>query len=353
MPVSEPSKIQEPELHEGPPEITQSLDNEEHHVGELGSEAPKEPQPDAIHPEAKEHDQHDTTEERCESEGRNSESTTTLAAVSDETSEKEHPQDQHSTFVSGVSTEKYDYEEDYGEEGHAEEDYTEQVHAEDDPEYDDFGPDGNYEDGEIGFSENSTSIQEDVAHNGLAAAPVPHSVDQTLTHQEEEEGEQDTTSTTAVTSAEPLNKTDHNPIQKTTSTIDTEPQHTVFKKEQTPEPTDDLLGIAVDLMQTPANDAHLVPDHFEEIDYHEEGGEHTATAASDHQDPSEHELGENEFDDYDPEYEETGTVEPDETDPSFADPQSHDNAPTKRTRDEADDWDAVDSNLEPKRRRPS
>lgn len=356
LPVPEPSKIQEQETYEAQPEITQPLDNEEHHVGELSAEAHEDPQPDAVHSEAKEHDQtresdheqHDTTEERCVSEGPNSESTTTVAADPDEISEKGHPQDQQTSVILGVSTEKYDYEEDYEEEGRAEE-----GHAENDPEYDDFGPDGYYEDGEIGLSENSKSIQEDIAHNGLEAAPVQQSVGQTLTHQKEEEGEHDTTSTTAVTSAGPLNETDPSPLQKTTSTIDTEPQETEFRKEQTPEPTDDLLGIAVDLMQTPAKDAHHAPDHFEEIDYDEDGGDHTASAASDSQDPSEHGLGENEFDDYDPEYEEAGAVAPDGTDPSFADTQSHDNAPTKRTRDEADDWDTVDSNLEPKRRRPS
>lgn len=361
LPVPEPSQTQEQEISELQPEKTASVDQEEHRVGELSAEALGDLQPDAVDSEPKEHgqpreldhEQHDTVEERCGSKGPNSESTTTVAAVPDEIGEKEELQDQQTSFASAISTEKYDYEEDYGEEGLADENHAEEGHAEDDPQYDDFDPDGYYEDGEIGLSENSKSIQEDVAHNDMDAAPVQHSVGETLTQQKEEEGEPDPRSTTAVTPAEPLNKTDPSPLQQTTSTIDTEPQDTVFRKEQTPEPTDDLLGIAVDIMQTPAKDAHLAPEDFEEIDYHEDGDEHAASAASDNQDPSEHELGEDEFDDYDPEFEETEAVALDETDLSFADPQSHEHAPTKRTRDEADDWDVVDSNLEPKRRRPS
>lgn len=107
---------------------------------------------------------------------------------------------------------------------------------------------------------------------------------------------------------------------------------------------DDLLGIAEDVLQTTQDDHEEQPDDSEndlaappseEVDFHGAN------------------LDEGEEDDLYADLETSETIDLGETGHSHADSQSHDNASAKRSREEEDEWDFVDTNPDLKRRRPS
>jgi len=339
---SDPSQTQAQKADEAQSENVHPLDKEEPSSGGPGAEVDGEPEPHTDDPESKQPDQpqefdhgHDDTHaERSESEGPHSESTATVAALSGEADIEEHPQDQQTQIVDDAGTEQHE----------------ENTHG-GDSEYDDLGPEDYYEDGEIGPVDDSEAFQE--TDNGDAEIQQPVSQGPVL--EKEDGNELDAAPSNEIAPAESLqDEANHTFLEQQTSTLDNGLQDASDKKEQTPEPSDDLLGIAVDLMQTPAKDTERTTlDHFEGLDYHEREDDSAVHAAADNDEADNHEFDVNEFGDYYNNFDESEAVELGGTDPSFADSQSHDNASTKRSRDEEDDWDVVDTTLETKRRRSS
>ncbi|KAJ5819237.1 hypothetical protein N7474_004828 [Penicillium riverlandense] len=121
------------------------------------------------------------------------------------------------------------------------------------------------------------------------------------------------------------------------STLEGAPQPVSAHEEQTPEPADDLLGIAEDLMQTPAKNGPS-------------GNLEHATGADEDEFPDDElltppplagdALDEHQFDDgdyFDLEGSEDG--EPRETDLALTETPSHENGSAKRARDVEDEWD--------------
>jgi hypothetical protein len=342
LPSNDPSQPQAQNADEAQPDIVHSLDKEEPSPGARGADAAGEHgsrtdslefrQPDQ--PQEFDQGQNDTNAERYESDAQQSESTTTVVALSGEADIKEHTQDEQTQRIDDVDPEQHGDEKTYGE----------------DPEYDDLGPE-EYEDGEIGHVDDSEPFQE--INSGDAEAQQP--VSQTPVPEKEDGDEIDAAPSNEITPVEPpQDEANHNSLEQAAPTLDNGLQDVSDKKEQTPEPTNDLLGIAVDLMQTPTKDIERDSlDHFEGLDYDEHEDEFAAPAAADNEDADNHEFDVNEFGDYDANFDESEAVELGGTDPSFADSQSHDNASTKRSRDEEDDWDVVDTTLDTKRRRSS
>ncbi|KAJ5154833.1 uncharacterized protein N7500_010272 [Penicillium coprophilum] len=279
----------------------------------------------------------DMNEEHYDSEGPLSDSTATVAAPPGASEVKEHTQHVSLEVAADAGTHPND-EEDYYEEDH---------------ENDDLGTEEYYEHEDIGSVDDSEAIQRDITGSENADADAQKPADHASVLDEEDIDELDAPPTDEIVS-EILQQdaTDHPSYDQPAPPRDNGLQDAAEKKEQTPEPTDDLLGIAVDLMQTPRdteNDAH---DHFEGIDYDEPEDEVDAHVSAD-EGVEDHELDENHFGDYDSHFEESEAVELVGTDPSLTDPQSNQIPSTKRSREDEDDWDVVDTTVDTKRRRSS
>ena len=107
-------------------------------------------------------------------------------------------------------------------------------------------------------------------------------------------------------------------------------------------------------MQTPPKDTENdALDHFEGIDYDEPEDELDAPVATDDEGADDHEFDENHFGDYDTHFEESEAVELVGTDPSLTDPQTNQSSSAKRSREDEDDWDLVETTADTKRRRSS
>lgn len=145
--------------------------------------------------------------------------------------------------------------------------------------------------------------------------------------------------------------TDPNAYEESESTLENGPQEASFS-EQTPEPEDYLLGIAEDVMQTPAkNDQHDQPNDADDAD--EEYYEDDLTAPSFENGGDGLQNYENDYN-YDPELDAPEEPELGEIDPSSTDSHAPDNLSVKRSRDEDDEWDITEATTpELKRRRPS
>jgi hypothetical protein len=266
--------------------------------------------------------------ERYESDDPNSVSTAT-ASLAGESDTKTHNPDEHSQLV---ETEKQNNENTHGE----------------DPEYDDLGPEDYYEDGEFGPVDDEEAFHKVDNDDGEAQQPD----NLAAVSEKEDRNELDAAPRDETAPVQSLqDEGNHTILGQATSTLDSGLQTASDEKEQTPEPADDLLGIAVDLMQTPKKDTER--DHFEGLDYGDDEEELAAPAAADNEADDNHEFGVNGLGEYDPNNDGSEAVELGATDPSFADSQFHDNASTKRSRDEEDDWDVVNTTLDTKRRRSS
>lgn len=168
---------------------------------------------------------------------------------------------------------------------------------------------------------------------------------------------------------------DDGSYEESESTLEPAPREDAANPERTPEPEDDLLGIAEDLMQTPAKDrqnGQLEPTESLEQEQEPEQSLEDDLATSppppvsedgaeeddvDHQQPVDGD-GDDNFDDYYPPRdlevtEVTEAIELGEEDPSLTDPHTLDNVSTKRSREEdEDDWDITETTTpEIKRRR--
>lgn len=121
------------------------------------------------------------------------------------------------------------------------------------------------------------------------------------------------------------------------STLEGAPQPVTAHEKQTPEPADDLLGIAEDLMQTPAkNDPSGDLEHAMGADEDEFPDDELLTPpplAGDA--PDEHQFDDGDY--FDLEAFEDGELH--ETDLGLTETPSHENGSTKRARDLEDEWD--------------
>lgn len=142
---------------------------------------------------------------------------------------------------------------------------------------------------------------------------------------------------------------DHTVHDQPESTSENAPQHIPAGPEQTPEPTNDLLGIGEDWLRTPTQErpnGQLEHADIEEGEYLEE---FDASEAVENDDAA----GE-QFDD-DNQYIEAEASELGETGPSFTDSQPHDTVSGKRSReDDEDDWETMENHTpDTKKRRAS
>ncbi|CAG7918938.1 unnamed protein product [Penicillium olsonii] len=339
-PAAAPSPSAQVQTSEAQLENPDLAVQEEHHIGEPGAGVADEARPLSAHSQSNDQNQpeevyqgegdaNEENDEHYESEAPGSESTATVNAAPVETDLQENPLDEQI------------------------EHFDDTAHGED-HDYDDLGPEDYYEDEELGFivhpdashEEESSSHTED----GESKQPIAQ---QTLP--DEDENEPDSKSTAAVNLVESSSaEANQNPHEQDTSTLHSEVQNATEAQEQTVAPADELLGIAVDLMQTPAKDDEQDElDHFDELEYHEDEDDLAAPASVGGHEADNQEFDENEFGDYDANFDDTEAVDLGETDPSLVESQSHDNASTKRSRDEEDDWTIEDTTLDAKRRRPS
>ena len=139
------------------------------------------------------------------------------------------------------------------------------------------------------------------------------------------------------------------------STVENVPQEDPSREERTPEPEDDLLGIAEDLMQTPAKGHQDGQAEDFEGEHQDEYPEDGLDGPLDDDDADDQDASDEDFDTWYPDFEATevtGATETGGADPSLTDSQAHDNPSTKRSREEDEEWDlADDTNPDIKRRR--
>ncbi|KAJ5578555.1 uncharacterized protein N7459_007519 [Penicillium hispanicum] len=140
---------------------------------------------------------------------------------------------------------------------------------------------------------------------------------------------------------------DHASYEQSESTLDNAPREDPAFQARTPEPEDDLLGIAEDLMQTPAKD-----HQDDQLEYAE--GDGAEQYPEDNFDVDDDPSGEADDGDFYPDFEVSEAIELGGADPSLTDSHNPDNPSTKRSREEEDDWEIADTtNPDTKRRRPS
>ncbi|OQE03109.1 hypothetical protein PENVUL_c035G04709 [Penicillium vulpinum] len=282
-----------------------------------------------------EYDHDDTNEEHYDSEGPLSDSTATVAALPRASETKEHAQHVALDVAADADADENDDENQY----------------EDDPENDDLGPEEYYDDEDIGSVDDSEAFQKDITGSENADVDAQEAVDQASVLDEEDTDDLDAPPTDDIVSEILLQNESNLPSHdQPAPPLDSGVSD---KKEQTPDPADDLLGIAVDLMQTPPRDTEKDDlDHFEGIDYDEPEDEIDAPVAVADEGADDHEFDENHFGDYDTHFEESEAVELVGTDPSLTDTQTNQNS-AKRSREDEDDWDLVETTVDTKRRRSS
>ncbi|KAJ5774935.1 hypothetical protein N7457_009831 [Penicillium paradoxum] len=285
----------------------------------------------------------DTTEDHYDSEGPqgpHSESTATISGFIVENETKENTQDvsPDAAHAGPSGADQTDHENFYEEE----------------PENDDLGPEEYYED------ENPDSLDDpEASHNDITGVEddnveTQESADQAHVLDEEDEDELDAPPTNEIVSATSLQHetTDH-PHDQTGPLSDSGLQADSDKKDRTPEPADDLLEIAEDLLQTPPRDTEPDDlDHFKDIDYEESEDELAAPVAGDDEGVHDHEFDENHFGDYDTHFEEPEAAELVEVDHSLTDSPNQ-NSSTKRSREDDEHSDVVPTTTDTKRRRSS
>ncbi|KAJ5816101.1 hypothetical protein N7447_008334 [Penicillium robsamsonii] len=356
---SEPSQVQPEVVSDPQPEIVHVQDENRSTSSEQSAEAAPEFESHLAQPESKEpdhsdvsrqleraqdqdegydHDHGDTNEEHYDSEGPQSDSTATVAALPGASEVKERTQ--HVPPDVAVDTGTDQNEEDYYGEDH---------------ENDGLGTEEYYEHEDIGSADDSEAFQKDITGSEHADADAQEPVDHASVLDEEDTDELDAPPTDEVVSEIPLQDHTTRPsLDQPAPPRDSGLHDASDRKEQTPEPADDLLGIAVDLMQTPPRDTENDSlDHFEGIDYDDPEDELDAHVSADDEGADDHEFDENHFGDYDTHFEESETVEPVGTDPSLTDPQTNQIPSAKRSREDEDGWDLVETTVDTKRRRSS
>lgn len=309
-----------PDSHEVEPEHVVNLQSEEDDVdqveGEYQENAPSQGD-DA------------QNEERDVSEASKTESSTTVVPVSEPTETKE-PSVEAADLREGAA-EQYGVNQ-QDDEPNDDNDVTHEEHFEQN------GNDGKeeselyeeYVDGEIGETEDDA-----------------HPADNAPTHHEERPEDinvvpgDDDVSTKAV----PQDVDDASHGQSALSSDNTAQADSTYQAH-TLEPEDDLLGIAEDLMQTPAQDSQNDQAGYTEGVEFEPHPEDHVTA----DDQLSGETGDGGFD---PDFDVSEGVDLGGTDSSLTDSHTHENC-TKRSREEEDDWEIPEAAIpDNKRRRPS
>lgn len=172
-------------------------------------------------------------------------------------------------------------------------------------------------------------------------------IDLTSVHEAEPTDEPDTGTEAQEEVAGPYE--DHDSLGESESTVDNAPPEESNENIEFDEhdlgSEDDLLGIAEDVLQTPTKDG--------QGDQAENSEDDLTTPPVEKVDTRDPHADEGEDDDIYADFETSETIQLGETDPSLADSQPQDNLSAKRSRDEEDDWDFVDTNPDLKRRRPS
>ncbi|KAJ5161888.1 hypothetical protein N7492_007280 [Penicillium capsulatum] len=201
--------------------------------------------------------------------------------------------------------------------------------------------------GDDDFDEDDFTVQHEADEEEPAVQDeVPHE-DETQSHGESTAAHQEDADPADVSQYD----VDHTSYDQPKSTVQNVDQDSRPSQERTPEPEDDLLGIAEDVMQTPAMNRHTdVPETLEG----EVQDEFPEDALADSVNGEGADDGD--FGDYYPDFEVTEAIteatELGDTDPSPTDSPSHDNPSTKRSRED-EEWDLTDATTPDTKRRRS
>lgn len=186
-----------------------------------------------------------------------------------------------------------------------------------------------------------------------------HDAEGPADHYEEFANEPDAAPTDESTSADALTgEIDLVSFDQSESTVENAPQEASRTQEQTPEPGDDFLGIAEDLMQTPAKDHQNVQlEHSESVEQEQYPEDDLGTPPPIDDDGADDQQvgdGDRDYDDDDnhyPDFEASEAIELGGTDASLTDSQTYDHLSTKRSREEEDEWEITDTTT-PDTKRP-
>ncbi|EKV10456.1 putative glutamic acid-rich protein [Penicillium digitatum] len=354
-PNSEQSQVQAEVVSDAQLEILHAQEKDRSASSVRSVEAAPESQSHLVQPENKESDHFDESrhierdqehdhghgdmnEEHYDSEGRQSDSTATVAALPGASDIKVHIHHVPLDVVVDAGTDQ-DNEHYYGE----------------DLENNDLGAEEYYEHEDIGSVDDSEAFQKDVTASENADVDAQEPADQTSVLDEDDTDELDAPPTDEFVSEILLQDENNHPSHdRRAPPLESGLNGASDKKEQTPEPADDLLGIAVDLTQNPPKDTEDdALDNFEGIDYNDPEEEFDAPLAADDEGADYHEFDENHFGDYDTHFDDSEAVELVGTDPSLSIPRINQSLSAKRSRDDEDDCDPVVSTVDIKRRRSS
>ncbi|KAJ5625016.1 hypothetical protein N7510_001325 [Penicillium lagena] len=319
---NEPSD-QVPEVHAVQEQLLETHGDEQHDLDgheveavEAVSKSEAAPGKDEVHEaEGLHHEEHvlHDDEEFYDSEGHKTESTATVAAPSG-AKEPEAPNEE----VSADSTDPISNH--HGELSEGEDFGDEDIHEQGDETH---GPGNGLEEeefeGDYPAEDNGDEEADGILHDDLDPA-----------HDEEHIAGPDGGPQAGDAAAEISQDQPHSMLEDAL-------QHVSAHEEQTPEPADDLLGIAEDLMQTPAkNDPSGDLEHATGADEDEFPDDELLTPpplAGDA--PDEHQFDDDDYFDL----EASGDGELHETDLGLTETPSHENGSTKRARDLEDEWD--------------
>lgn len=290
---------------------------------------------------------HDYDEEQYDSEAPKTESTSTVVPASDQVEADEPSED-----VSADGAE--DHLGEHGSDFQDAADRTgggEDLNDHDSPEQHDLY---DFEGEEHEESHN------EVAGEEILASEVGdgfHPVDFASIHDEHVSNDPDVAPVAQDASVDTLHDIENQSNGQSVSTFEKPSLEESVSHDQAPEPEDDLLGISEDLLEGSAQDLEDDLEHIESTNLEQEfeDGENDALAGDDFtadDDPADNGSG-----DYDEEsyniLEISEHIELGEADPVHTDSQPYEN-PSKRSREEEDEWDFEETSaLEIKRRRPS
>ncbi|KAJ5682820.1 hypothetical protein N7462_005985 [Penicillium macrosclerotiorum] len=331
------------------PEHTESL----HDSVALDNDARAEPEPNAIeagqgveyqiqeqtqHLEGSVQDDAEQSKEHYDSKAHKTESTGTIAPISDPMGANESipnpPLDTFDTVDNTLDQHERNAQDEIATGGN------------------EFGNDKAANPDEFDGQEEHNEPEDEFGDDDEAPASEPedetYAVDLTSTHHPEETSDEHSAVPEEDGSVDGLQDDfDLESNDQSESTVKHVLQEEFADQERTPEPEDDLLGIAEDVMQTPAKDGPDDLDPIESVDLEQEfeGFEGAAVDGDDHED---------DYDDNYPVLEITDAIELGETDAPLTDSGTHDNPSTKRSREEEEEWEIEDTTSpDTKRRRPS
>lgn len=257
--------------------------------------------------EAQSAQEDDQFEDRYDSEAQNTESSATLA--------NEHAEDAYGYAGEGA-------------EGHEDtnDQYGEDTNCDSGPEHN--GADAPNDPGEIAFEESLTehnAVNDETAHQDMSFHEAKVQYEFENGPSENLTGDVDDVS-----------------YDQSESTLQNAPAQDVTSQDRTPEPEGDDFGAAEDLTQIPAKDHNDQQEHTEGLDEEQYGNGEDANEDELGAPPAEPDGGDDFDDDFpSPDWEVTEAVELGGTDALDTDPQTVDIPPTKRSREEDEEWDTA------------